>query len=451
MSQAIPFIPLTELEARRTKLTEQMANNSALILLSAEILNRNADTEFPFRQDSDFWYITGFNEPDSIYIVKKDNQSQVSETLFVQPKEPTKEIWTGFKAGIEGARALTGVSEAFLISQFETKLPDWLQGVEVAYFEIGGYSYPRLRSNITEVLTKTERRHPAENLANIHRTSSLISKLRLFKSGWELDQMRLAAKISVAAHKQAMRSLVKYRHQTNPVFEYQIQADLEQVFRQNNSQPAYTSIVASGPNACILHYVHNDNQLQSDKLLLIDAAAEYNLYASDITRTYPINGQFSPPQKTIYNLVLQAQEAAIQDIARPNSTTLSFHQKAVEVLTQGLLGLGVLKGKLAENLEQKTYFKYYMHGTGHYLGLDVHDSGPYKDRAGERAEFSFQTGMAVTVEPGLYFQPNDETVPTEFRGIGIRVEDDIIKTENGVENLTQDLEKKAEEIEEMLK
>lgn len=442
------LIPQSTLQKRRKKFADLMEDNSAALFLSAEVQHRNSDVEHKFRQDSSFWYLTGFNEPDSALLIIKTKKETVNY-IFSRPREKEKEIWTGKIAGPKKAKEITGTDQAFEFKELESQLEKLLSGLSHVYFEFSLSNYHFLRSKILEIV-----KH--RRIQRITSTQNLIGELRLFKEAFEIEQMKTAAKISAEAHKLAMQKAKPGKH------EFTLEGIIEGHFRLCGAGWAYPSIVASGNNATILHYTANDQELQKGDLLLIDAGSEYNYYASDITRTFPVNGKFSKAQRQAYELVLNSQKAAIAQCHKKNATFDSVHEAAVEVLCEGLIDLGLLKGKLSENIKNKTFRKFYMHKTSHWLGLDVHDVGSYLEPLVEAKNLKetsanskpkdnsriLKPGMVITVEPGLYFDPEDTTIPKEYRGIGIRIEDDVLITKTGAEVLTNSAPKELNEIEE---
>jgi Xaa-Pro aminopeptidase len=405
------------------------------------------DVEYPFRQDSDFYYLTGFNEPSAVAVIAPHHPEH-QFVLFVQPKEREKEVWTGYRVGVEGAKERYGADEAFPIAELEEKLPEYIKDADAIHYRPG---HDRaFNQTVYEHWQKQLRQYPRRGRGPISLTdlSPLLHSLRCIKTPAELDLMRTAAEIAADAHNLA-------REAAKPgVYEYEIQALIDHHFRKNGALgPAYPSIVAAGANACILHYIENSSQMQDGDLLLIDAGCSYHYYNSDITRTFPISGQFSPTQREIYSLVLKAQEAAIAQV-KPGNTYNQPHDTAVRTITEGLVELGLLvpaEGQDIDKLiEEEKYKLFYMHRTGHWLGIDVHDVGLYK--IGEETWQTFQPGMVLTVEPGIYISTDTsvegmEHVGEEWRGIGIRIEDDVLVTESGCEVLTSATPKAIDELE----
>jgi Xaa-Pro aminopeptidase len=432
-----------EYSRRREKLMDKIGNGTA-ILRSAPVAVMHNDVEYAYRQDSDFFYVTGFNEPEAVAVLTPHHEEH-RFVLFVLPKDPDKEVWTGYRAGVEGAKEQYGADEAYSISELDEKLPQYLEKADRIYYRFG------LDSAFNETLLKHWRRLLAqypkrgEGPIAVQDSGTVLHPLRMVKSPVELDQMRKAAAISAEAHDHGRQS-------ARPgLYEYQIQAEMEYVFRKHGALgPAYPSIVASGPNACILHYIENNRQLQENDLLLIDAGCSYSYYNADVTRTFPVSGKFTPEQKAIYEIVLEAQRQAMDQI-RPGNPYSRVHDSAVRVITEGLVELGLLKGNIEELIKEEKHKAFYMHRTGHWLGMDVHDVGVYQ--RGESPHL-FEPGNVLTVEPGIYIGANFQgsegqpEVDDRWRGIGIRIEDDVLVTPDGHEVLTADLPKSIEEMEE---
>jgi len=421
-----------------------MGPDAVAILVGGRLAVRSADTEFPFRQDSDFWYLTGFDHPDAIAVLS--TRDGPSFTLFVQPRDPAAETWTGFRPGIEGAVEEFGADAAHPIDQAIDKLPDLLRGAARLYHVLGRNAAIDTKIiSLQEEIRKQSRGGilPAKEIVD---PRLILHEMRLIKSPAEIDLMQQAADISFEAHRRAARMAQPGR------FEYELEAELAHSFRsQGGAGPAYGSIVGGGVNATILHYIRNDQQLAQGEVVLIDAGVELQGYASDVTRTYPIGGRFEPAARDLYEVVLAAQLASIES-SRPGSTLPEIHAASVRKLCEGMVELGLLKGEVDGLIESEAYRPYYMHGTSHWLGLDVHDVGPYvvKDASGETRPRPLTAGMAFTIEPGLYVSPNDPKIadaPDAFKGIGIRIEDDIVVTDDGILNLTRRIPKQADEIE----
>ena len=417
----------------------RMAPKSVAIIPGAHDTRRSNDTHYRFRQDSDFFYLTGFEEPDSIAIIR--TEADPKYTLFVRPRDPEREIWDGRRAGVEGAKSDFGADTSFPIAEFETKLFEYLDGAEVLYYRLGNDRDldDRIIKEIGNMRALNRKPiHPPQTIID---PATIIHELRVVKSSDELEIMQAAADIAAEAHVEAMKAV------RPGMQEYQIEALIEQVFRRHGSAgPAYTSIVGGGPNATVLHYINNDGELRDGELLLLDAGAEYKGYASDITRTFPINGRYTQPQREIYDLVLKAQMSCVE-MVRPGVTHDQLKQHSIEVLTEGMVELGLLQGKPQELIKEKKYEKFYMHGLGHMLGIDVHDVGRYYYGRESRA---LEPGVVMTVEPGIYVAPDAKDVPEKYLGIGVRIEDDVLCTNNGPRVLTTKVPKHAEEIEELM-
>jgi Xaa-Pro aminopeptidase len=413
-----------------------MGPDAVAIVTGARLLTRSNDTEYPFRQDSDFWYLTGFDYPDSVAIFRTDGGPEYS--LFVQPRDRSAEVWTGYRPGVEGAVSDYGADEADDCGSLVEKLPELLKGARNIYHALGRRTeLDRKLVEVQELLRRQSRAGiaPADQLVD---PRSLLHEMRLFKGDDELEIMRRAADISREAHSETAR-LARAGHA-----EYELEAQLAWVFRRRGgSGPAYGSIVAGGANAAVLHYVSNDQPLVDGQLCLIDAGAELQGYASDVTRTYPVGGRFEGAGRAVYEAVLAAQEEALS-LCRAGTTLPDIHNSTVRKLVEGMCELGLLSGDHDELIEKEAYKRYYMHGTSHWLGLDVHDVGSYAH--GEKARI-LEPGMVFTVEPGIYIAADDEEAPEAFRGIGVRIEDDVVITEDGIENLNAAIPKRPEEVE----
>lgn len=417
----------------------RMAPNSVAIIPGAREATRSNDTHYRFRQDSDFFYLTGFEEPEAIAVVKPSETNKYA--LFVRPRDPEREIWDGRRAGVEGAMSEFGAHAAFPISEFNSKLREILEGADILYYRLGVNR--ELDDAIIRELTAMRgwNRKPIHPPQTIVDPASIIHEMRVVKSPDELEIMQTAADIAAEAHVAAMKAVRPGMH------EYQIEALIEQIFRQRGAAgPAYTSIVGGGPNATVLHYITNDAELRDGDLVLIDAGAEYRGYASDITRTFPINGRYTKAQREIYDLVLKAQKSCVE-MVRPGVTHDQIKQHSIEVLTEGMVELGLLKGEPEELIKEKKHEQFYMHGLGHMLGIDVHDVGQYYFGQESRA---LEPGVVMTVEPGIYVAPDTKDVPEQYLGIGVRIEDDVLCTNNGPRVLTNKVPKQAEEIEALM-
>ena len=417
----------------------RMAPKSVAIIPGAHEPRRSNDTHYRFRQDSDFFYLTGFEEPDSVAVIRPEKDPKY--TLFVRPRDPEREIWDGRRAGVEGAKSEFGAGEAFPIAEFESKLADFLDGADILYYRLG------MDRELDETIIKEISRMRAWNRKPIHPPQTIVDpativhELRVVKLPEELEIMQAAADIAAEAHVEAMKAV------RPGMKEYEVEALIEQVFRRHGAAaPAYTSIVGAGPNATVLHYINNDGDLRDGDLLLVDAGAEYKGYASDITRTFPINGRYSPAQREIYDLVLKAQMSCVE-MVRPGVTHEQLKQHSIEVLTEGMVELGLLQGKPEELIKEKKYEKFYMHGLGHMLGIDVHDVGRYYYGQDSRA---LEPGVVMTVEPGIYVAPDAKDVPEKYLGIGVRIEDDVLCTNNGPRVLTTKVPKDPEQIEALM-
>ncbi len=410
---------------------------AAAVIPSGSPTLRNGDCEHRFRPDSDFYYLTGFREPNAI-LVLVPARSEGRSILFLRDKNPEEEVWTGRRLGLAAAPASLGIDQARPIEAFWNELPALLTGHSRLVYRAGAEDErDRRMIRMLKALETKGRRGERVPFDWTDPTGSL-HELRLFKSAGELELMRRAAAVSAEAHVAAMRAAAPGKN------EAEIDALLEYTFRRRGaSGSAYTNIVAGGANACILHYVQNDQELRGGDLLLVDAGAEWDCYASDVTRTFPVDGRFSIEQRALYEIVLRAQKAAI-DLVAPGSDTSAVHEKAVEILVEGLLELGLLGGEREEIVKQGVYRRFYMHRTGHWLGLDVHDCGAYFVEGAPR---KFAPGMVQTVEPGLYIAEDDTSVEPRWRGIGIRIEDDVLVTARGNEVLTSAVPKEIDEIE----
>ncbi|MBD3897070.1 Xaa-Pro aminopeptidase [Halomonas sp. ML-15] len=429
--------PISQAEYRRRRQTlmAALAPNSAVLLPSAGLMTRSRDSEFAFRQNSDFHYLTGFPEPDALLLLLPGREAGEC-VLFCQDKDATLEAWTGIRFGAAGAEAEFGIDQAFENAEREAHLAELLDGRETLYLPLDDAEAMALAEAVRGEL-QGRRRQGAVAPRSFCDLCPLIHEQRLIKSETELALLRHAAEISALAHVRAMRAAAPGLH------EYQLQAELEHEFVWHGaSGPAYASIVGGGTNACVLHYISNRDALRDGELVLIDAGAEFDLYAGDITRTFPVNGRFSEAQRALYEVVLEAQERAVAAVA-PGATLKAIHDGVVRDLTQGLLALGLLEGELEINIESEAYRRFYLHSTSHWLGLDVHDVGDYR-LGGEPRPLA--PGMVLTVEPGLYI-PDADDIPAEFRGIGIRIEDDVAVTEHGHEVLTAGVPKQVADIE----
>ncbi len=429
-----------EFIARQHRLLALCEPESVCVIPAASLVTRSRDTEYTFRQDSDFWYLTGFAEPDSWLLLS--NHSQFSDpyrAMVFRPKDKQAEIWQGRRLGVNAGLSEFSLDEAFVSDELPHVLEEWLGGHDHVYFPFGNMA---ASTEIQRACT-TLAAAPKENLAPgaLHDILPLIHEMRLFKSSCEVALMKAAGKISARAHCRAM----KFAHPG--CFEYQLEAELHHEFAMSGARsPAYGTIVGSGDNACILHYTENADEVKDGDLILIDAGAEYFGYAGDITRTFPVSGTFTQPQREIYQLVLDAQMAVLDRIG-PGMTLTEAGNVAAEVITEGLIKLGLLSGSVAENLEALSYREFFMHGIGHYLGLDVHDVGDYRLDGEERP---LQPGMVITIEPGIYIAP-DADVDAQYRGIGVRIEDNLVITATGADVITSDVPKEIDQIEALMR
>lgn len=433
------FMNLEPLKKRRDELMRIMGEGVAVIP-TAPVLIRNRDVHFPFRADSDFYYLTGFNEPEALAVLVP-GRPEGEFVLFCRDKDPEREIWDGRRAGPEGARERYGADQALPISEADRVLPGLLENQRKVFYSMGRHADldTRIMGWLNEVRGRARAgvAAPAEFVDLDH----VLHELRLIKRADEIKLMRRAARIAAAGHQRAMKACRPGMH------EYELEAELLYEFRRQGSQsPAYPSIVGGGANGCILHYVENESPLRDGDLVLIDAGAELDGYASDITRTFPVNGRFTPPQRELYQLVLEAQAAAIT-VSVPGRHWNEPHEQAVQVLTGGLVDLGLLEGDVDTLIEKGAYRRFYMHRTGHWLGLDVHDVGDYKVDGAWR---QLEPGMVLTVEPGLYISPAPD-LDEQFWNIGIRIEDDVLVTQNGNEVLSADAPKTIADIESLMR
>jgi Xaa-Pro aminopeptidase len=417
----------------------QMEVNSIAIIPAAHEATRSYDTEFRFRQDSDFWYLTGFPEPDAIAVIEPEAKKPF--TMYVRPRDLEMETWFGRREGIDGAVKNYSADRAFPIEKFEADLGKLLDGHDTLYYRFGVDE--KLDLLIIKYLSGQRQRrlksaYPPHTIID---PTMITGEMRLHKADDEVEMMQKAATISAEAHIVAMQK-------TKPgMNEFQVESMIEAYFRDNGaSGVAYNSIIGGGDNATILHYVENNRPLKDGDLILIDAGAEYKGYAADITRTFPVNGKFTPPQREVYDVVLDVQKKCTEFTVTGN-TIKARQEYSIELLTEGMKKLGLLKGKTKDLIKKKSYMKYYMHGVGHYLGLDVHDAGRYFTDQQAKNSKPFAPGMVLTVEPGLYIPPDDKSAPAKYRGIGIRIEDDVLVTKEGNRNLTAKVPKEAEEIE----
>jgi Xaa-Pro aminopeptidase len=433
------MISRKEFMRRRKQLIRMMGRGSIAVIPAAPVRTRNRDVEYPYRPDSDFQYITGFGEPEAVAVLIP-GRDHGEYLLFCRERDPKMETWTGRRAGTQGAVELYNADDAFPIGDIDEILPGLMENCDRVFYTMG--SHPEFDRHVLDWVKRIREgarsgsRAPDEFVSLEH----LLHDMRLYKSRSEVRVMRNAAKVACRAHRRAMLACRPGGH------EFEIEAELLHEFRHANMQPAYPCIVGGGENGCILHYTDNRAELRNGDLLLIDAGAEYDCYASDVTRTFPVNGRFTPPQKALYEIVLAAQEAAIQQV-RPGNDWNTPHAAAIKVLTRGLVRLGILKGRPADLIREEAYRRFYMHRTGHWLGMDVHDVGDYKVGGEWRV---LEPGMVLTVEPGIYIPAGSRGVAKKWWNIGIRIEDDVLVTNDGHEVLSVAAPKRVGEIEALM-
>lgn len=433
-------ISVFEHKERRAKLLSQCQPNSICIIGGNSLLTRSNDTEYNFRQNSDFWYLTGFNEPEAYLVLSNSPEAKANSLIFVQASDAHAEVWHGRRLGVEQAAQKLGVDLAFDVDDIDEHLIELIDGHDHLYFSFDAQA--RVESTINMALAEC-RHAPKQSKkapATTHDIQTILHAMRLIKSDAEINIMQRAADITAMAHVRAMLFSQAGK------FEYQLEAELHHEFAMQGARnPAYGTIVGSGENACILHYTENSHELHEGDLVLIDAGCELAGYAADITRTFPVNGKFSEAQKLLYQLVLDSQKAALAELVCGKFISQAM-QACVRVIVKGLLELGILNGSLQANIEQETWRQYFMHGLGHWLGLDVHDVGIYKINGAERP---LEEGMVMTVEPGLYI-PKTANVASKFKGIGIRIEDDIVITREGNRILSSKVPKEISDIEALM-
>ncbi len=422
---------------RRKRLMSALGEGAVAILPSAPVAVRSNDVDYVYRQDSDLYYLTGFTEYQSVALFAPGHPDG-EFVMFVLPRDKERETWTGRRAGVEGAMVDYGADKAYTIGEFETVVPRYLEKAERLYYSIGADE--RMNNRVLAMLHSAQAMRPRTGAgpSATFDLREIIHEARLRKEPSEIELMRKAGAISTEAHKRAMAEA------RGGMMEWEIEALVDYTFRKSGAAgPSYPSIIASGPNAAVLHYVSNDRQLRQGELLLVDAGCEYQFYASDITRTFPINSRFSSLQRALYEVVLEAQLKAIE-IIKPGVHVEEPHEAAVKVLVEGMRHLGLLKGSTDEIMSSGSYHRFYMHRTSHWLGMDVHDVGLYRVEGASRL---LEPGMVLTVEPGLYIAPDDEEASESFRGIGIRIEDDVLVTPDGHEVLTAATPKSIADIE----
>ena len=423
-------------QVRRARLMDSLPNGAVVVLKTASLCTRNNDCEFEFRPNSDFFYLTGFPEPDAYVVITATGKAH----LFSLAKDPEKELWEGFRYGVEGAMETFGLDQVSPISNLSHDLPLLLDAATSVYF---AFADTQLHSAVMTACTTLSGRVRAGAVAPaiLANVTPVLAEMRLIKDAQEIELMEKAAQISVLAHRKAMQTV------RPGMMEYELEAELNYCFMKSGArQPAYSNIVAAGKNACTLHYIRNNAQIQEGDLVLIDAGCELGCYASDISRTFPANGKFSEPQAALYQVVLAAYYAGLAKL-NIGEAYEACHNAAVKVITSGLVELGLLQGEVDSLIESKAYRDFYMHNTGHWIGLDVHDAGLYQQEGKSRL---LEAGMALTLEPGIYVSPHNLNVAPNWRGIGIRIEDDIVITEQGPYVLTHGLAKEIADIEALM-
>ena len=431
-----------DFQERRDRLAEEMGPHGIAIIATSAVAMRNRDADYKFRADSSFFYLTGFAEPEAVAVIETFESIDEGYTysLFCRERNRDLEIWNGYRAGVDGAVDEYEADEAYAIDLLDQEIIEKLLNKQKLFYRIGQQAEFDARVSQWIAEADAQQRRGNGSPAHVIQLDRLLDEMRLHKSAKEIELMQIAANISSEAHIRAMQTVKP------DMMEYALEAELNYIFGQNGCVPAYNSIVGGGANGCILHYVENDQVLKDGDLVLIDAACEYQLYAADITRTFPVNGKFSPEQKALYEVVLKAQLAAIDAVQVGNSYK-EPHHVAVRILVQGLLDLGLMQGDLDQIIKSERFNQFYMHGTGHWLGMDVHDVGSYKAEGDWR---NYEAGMVVTIEPGLYIAPDDETVDVKWRGIGIRIEDDVVATAEGPLVLTKNVVKSVADIEALM-
>jgi Xaa-Pro aminopeptidase len=436
-----PAFPAAIFESRRADVLRRMREltpgPSVAVFPATPVATRNHDVDHPYRAESDLFWLTGFEEPEAVAVLSTEG---IPLTLFVRPRDREREIWNGRRAGVEGAKAAFGAGQAFTVDELDKELPTLVSSARTLYYRLGAVD-AAFDARIARMLQALRMRARAGSGApsRIEDPAQIVHELRLHKTADELRALRKAVELTRAAHVAAMAAGRPGAH------EYQLQAVLEREFRGGGGRGwGYYPIVAAGANATVLHYNDNADAIGASDLVLIDAGAEVDLYTADVTRTFPASGRFSPAQRTAYSLVLSAADAAIA-ATRPGETLEALHDRAVRVLTTGMVKLGLLSGDVDRLIEENAFRRYYMHRTSHWLGLDVHDAGSYRGPDGEPRRL--EPGIVFTIEPGLYVAPDDDKAPAELRGLGIRIEDDILVTESGHENLTAAIPRTVADVE----
>jgi Xaa-Pro aminopeptidase len=429
-----------EFKSRRNKLAKTIGKSGVAIIATADLSTRTNDTYYPFRSNSDFYYFTGFLEPNALMVLAP-GRPEGEFILCVRPKNPLMETWEGHMEGLSGVINNYNADQSFDIADIDSILKDLLHGRERVFYSIGEHKI--YDDKVTEAFkTLRESQRQGGVVPNeIVSVDTMIHDMRQIKSRKEIQLMKEAARIGVEAHLRVM-------NECKPsVYEYQIEASINHQFGQYGTVPSYNSIVASGDNACTLHYVENQSMMKQGDLLLTDAGCEYQMYASDITRTIPVSGQFTKEQKAIYSIVLEAQKSVISSV-KPGQTFEKMQKNCIEIITRGLKKLGILKGSVSKLIKEESYKDFYMHGIGHWLGIDVHDVGSYVNEKGKSKPFA--PGMVITVEPGIYISKKTKAIDKKWKGIGIRIEDDVLVTRSGCEVLSGELPKEIEAIEAMM-
>ena len=435
LMNATPSISPQEFHRRRRRLMDSLPDG-AIIIAAGHDAPRNNDVDYEYRQPSSFWYLTGFDEPDAVAVLRPG--SRTPYVLFVRPYDPNFEIWVGRRAGVRGAVGPLGANAAYPLARLDAQLPRLLADCETIHYALG--SDARLDAIISGIVQqrRSQAQRGAKRVRRLEDPTGQIDLMRQIKTDDEIALLQRAIDITARGFDAAMRAAAP------GVPEYEVQAALERPFRHLGSpRNGYPSIVAGGANACTLHYIRNRDALGDDDLLLIDAGAEYGYYTADVTRTWPVSGRFTPPQREIYDLVLAAQQAGIAAV-KPGAGFDDVHKTVTRCLVQGLVDLEIMAGPVDDIMDGGAYRDYYMHATSHWLGLDVHDCGPYRD---EKGQTRLRAGMVLTVEPGLYFGPQAKKTPDRYRGIGIRIEDDVLVTENGCRVLSEAIPKEPAELE----
>ena len=428
-----------DFSSRRKRLSELVLDDSVILLSSSNIKSRNSDSDYPFRQDSNFYYLSGFNEPESIIVIRPSAKKR-KYVIFCRDRDPLREQWDGFRSGQDGAKEVHGADEAYSISLMADEImPELLEGSRNIYYSMSSPNGVNLRLNQWLDHIRTNKRQGSEVAENLLLSlDSLLDELRLIKNEDELLLMKRAGEITCEAHIRAITNVCP------GMYEYQLESEYLHAFMQGGAKfPAYNSIVGGGNNSCILHYNENSSELKDGDLVLVDAGCEYEHYASDVTRTFPVGKKFSEEQKKIYEVVLEAHQQACAEI-KPGNPWIKAQEVSVKVITEGLIDLGLLKGKAEELIKKEGYTKFYMHRIGHWLGMDVHDVGNYKRNGKWR---DLEPGMVLTIEPGIYILDSLEDVEDKWLGIGVRIEDDLLVTENGHEVITANAPRDIKDIE----